>query len=51
MHFDDEGEWVTKDVPEGKEIIGVYGGTGKDDADNDLFRLGFIVWTPNPASK
>ena len=41
--YTDEGEcWVTKDIPEGKEIIGFYCNT------EGLYinRLGFILWTP-----
>ena len=38
----DIAEWVYQDVPENKEIIGVYGRK-----ENDLIiSLGFILWTP-----
>ena len=47
----DEGEWVTKDIPTGKEIVGYYCSTKKGDLDDSIHRLGFLVWTPNPDAK
>ena len=42
-----DGQWVTREIPKGKEIIGFYCNTsGKDPSANGLYRLGFIVWTP-----
>ena len=39
-------EWKTIDIPEDKEIIGVFGCF--DDNHTDMLSLGFNLWTPNP---
>ena len=47
VHILFEGEgglWKTRQIPAGKEIIGIYGNSGED----RIYSLGFIVWTPNP---
>ena len=38
----DIAEWVFQDVPDGKEVIGVYGRKEKE----LIVSLGFILWTP-----
>ena len=42
----ESGDWKSKAIPEGKEIIGLYGDYNED-ADK-INALGFILWTPNP---
>ena len=42
--FDGRGKWITRDIPVGKEIIGLYCTTTKYDLSIPF--LGFIVWTP-----
>ena len=39
----DGGLWKTKQIPKGKDIIGIYGNADED----RLYSLGFIVWEPN----
>ena len=51
LHFKDAGDWVTQDVPKGKEIIGLQGIKGDTLNGGCFSRLGFILWTPNPAVK
>ena len=41
---DQNGEWITKEIPEGREIIGFYCNTSKDGT--FILRLGFILWYP-----
>ena len=38
------GIWKVKPVPEGYEIIGLYGESDQD----SIYSLGFIIWKPNP---
>ena len=40
----DDSEWDTRDVPAGKEIIGMY--MSKSGDPEWIQSLGFIVWTP-----
>ena len=35
-----------QDIPQGKELIGVYGNRSQDRC--YIKSLGFILWTPNP---
>jgi len=42
--FDGRGKWITRDIPVGKEIIGLYCTTTKYDFSIPF--LGFIVWSP-----
>ena len=44
LSFYNDGKWIKRDIPEGKEIIGIYCNTSQD----LIQRLGFILWTPNP---
>ena len=40
-------EWeITRDIPEDKEIIGIYCNTSYHT--HYINKLGFILWTPNP---
>ena len=39
------GEWVTRDIPTGYEIIGLYMSKAGDKA--YIQGLGFILWKPN----
>ena len=47
-------EWSTSEVPEGQEIIGVFGNTsqgglfGESSAGGHITGLGFRLWTPSP---
>ena len=43
------GDWFIKDIPEGKEVIGLYCNTNNHL--NVIERLGFILWTHNPKAK
>ena len=45
----DEGDWATKDIPAGKEIIGLYCSTQKGDLEDSIHRLGFILWNTPPS--
>ena len=47
----DEGDWIEKDIPKDKEIVGLYCSTKKGDLDDSIHRFGFMVWTPNPDAK
>jgi hypothetical protein len=42
----DKGQWKTRNIPDGKEIIGLYGDF--DESGEKIACLGFIVWEPNP---
>jgi len=42
----EQGNWKAKTIPEGKEIIGLYGDF--DDSGEHITTLGFILWSPNP---
>jgi len=42
----ESGDWKTKAIPEGKEIIGLYGDYSEDE--EKINTLGFILWQPNP---
>ena len=39
-----QGEWETIEIPDGYEIIGLYGCASEE----FLTSLGFIIWIPNP---
>lgn len=41
-----DGNWKAKQIPQGKEIIGLYGDF--DETEERINTLGFILWTPNP---
>jgi len=41
--FDGQGKWITRDIPAGKQIIGLYCTTTKYDF--SIPCVGFIVWT------
>mmetsp|Transcript_13776 Transcript_13776/g.17409 ORF Transcript_13776/g.17409 Transcript_13776/m.17409 type:complete len:93 (+) Transcript_13776:909-1187(+) len=41
-----DGNWKAKQIPAGKEIIGLYGDF--DETGERINTLGFILWTPNP---
>ena len=45
FYGDGNGDWVEQEIPEGKEIIGMFCSTVKH---HDMTSLGFIVWTPSP---
>ena len=47
----DEGDWIEKDIPVGKEIIGLYCNTKNGELYESIHRFGFMVWTPNPDAK
>lgn len=42
----DRGDWVDIEIPEGKEIVGLFCNTESHHA--DMQGLGFNLWTPNP---
>ncbi len=42
----EKGQWKSRAIPEGKEIVGLYGDF--DDSGEKITTLGFIVWEPNP---
>ena len=42
----EDGEWITQDIPEGQEIIGLYMSKAGDP--EWIQSLGFILWEPNP---
>ena len=50
-------DWLTSEVPEGQEIIGLFGNTsqgglfGESSAGGHITGLGFRLWTPSPYSK
>ena len=51
---DRPGQWITQDIPDGKEIIGLRCNLNKaGDAPNSncILKLGFLLWTPNPYAK
>lgn len=41
-------KWVTHDIPDGQEIIGLY--MSKKGKSYDIQSLGFILWKPNPSA-
>lgn len=43
--FNGKGKWHTRDIPMGKEIIGLYCTTAK--YDYSIPCVGFILWTPD----
>ena len=47
-HNCQEGKWLTRDIPDNWEIIGFYCNTsGQGGQGTRLYRLGFILWSPN----
>ncbi len=42
----EKGQWKSRAIPEGKEIVGLYGDF--DESGERITTLGFIVWEPNP---
>ena len=45
--YTDGGDWVTQEIPEGKEIIGVQCNATKFGL---IPRLGFFLWSPRPSA-
>ena len=45
---DNHGQWITHDIPSGKEIIGIYCNTNKEKL--YICRMGFMLWTPPPVN-
>ena len=41
-------KWVMQEVPEGQEIIGMYGSLTSGQSNAYIQSLGFITWVPNP---
>ena len=41
----EDGEWIYKNIPSGKEIVGVYGNTTSNPW---IEKCGFMLWTTNP---
>ena len=41
------GDWTEKELPQGFEIIGVYGNTAKPYSE---IQIGFLIWNPKPLS-
>ena len=42
----DDGNWITREIPAAKEIIGVFVNTTFES--DRIKKIGFLVWTPNP---
>ena len=45
----DDGNWITREIPAAKEIIGVFVNTTFES--DRIKKIGFLVWTPNPQAK
>ena len=45
-HSNTSGTWITQDIPDGEEIIGLYISTNTVRKDL-LQNLGFMTWKPN----
>ena len=47
VDFHEKGEWITQEIPEDSEIIGLHMSKGGRFV-NAITNLGFILWKPNP---
>ena len=44
--YNAEYTWVTYEIPDGKEIIGLQANINYNT--HWIYKLGFLLWTPNP---
>ena len=44
--WDADGEWVTKEIPEGHNIIGLQTHSLSLGGEDMLMRVGYVLWSP-----